>query len=99
MMEWTDLITKLFDQSFASRWDGTCSGWTKGLVIVHVIADMIIWIAYTVIPIILVFLARNRKDIPFNFFFFLFAAFIIGCGLTHLMGAIVPFYPYYYLDF
>lgn len=36
---------------------------------------------------------------PFNILFLLFALFITGCGLTHLMGAIVSFYPYYYLDF
>lgn len=98
-MNWLDLIVKLFDQSFASRWTGNCSGWTKELAIVHVISDILIWIAYMTIPMLLVRLARNRKDLPFSVLFFLFAMFIIGCGFTHLMGAITTFYPYYYMDF
>ena len=50
------------------------------------------------IPFFLVSLTRKRKDIPFNMVFFLFATFIIGCGLTHLMGAVVSFYPMYRFD-
>jgi signal transduction histidine kinase len=98
-MHWTDLFTKVFDQSFASRWNGTCNGWNKGLTVSHVISDLLIWVAYMVIPIMLVRLAQIRKDLPFNIFFFMFAIFIIGCGLTHLVGAITAFYPYYYIDF
>lgn len=98
-MKWTDLMTKFFDCSFSSRWTGECGGWSEKLTIVHVVADLIIWAAYMTIPFFLVKLARTRKDLPFNIFFFLFATFIIGCGLTHLSGAIVSFYPYYYIDF
>lgn len=94
-----DLITKFFDDSFASRWNGTCGGWTQELVIAHAIADGLIWLAYMVIPIILILLIRARRDIPFNLFFVLFAIFILGCGFTHLMGMITPFAPYYYVDF
>ena len=90
-MEWINLVTGFFDKSFASRWAGTCTGWTKELVIAHVVADSLIWLAYMVIPILLVRLARDRKDIPFNIFFFLFSIFIVGCGFTHFMGAITAF--------
>lgn len=98
-MKWSDLLTKFFDDSFASRWTGACSGWTHELAIVHVVADLGIWIAYMTIPIMLVRVARVRKDIPFSIFFFLFSLFIVGCGLTHLTGAITAFFPYYYIDF
>jgi PAS domain S-box-containing protein len=98
-MEWTYFITRLFDQSFASRWTGTCSGWTKELVVAHVVADISIWLAYLTIPVLLVKLAKNKKDLPFNLLFLLFALFIVGCGTTHLMGAITAFFPYYYMDF
>lgn len=94
-----DLFTNFFDQSFADRWSGNCSGWTKELVIAHVSADLLIWLAYMVIPVLLIRLLKARKDIPFNIFFLLFAVFIVGCGLTHLMGAITAFSPYYYMDF
>lgn len=98
-MSWGDLFTRIFDSSFASRWSGECSGWSKELIWLHVIADLGIWVAYMVIPMMLIRIAKTRKDVPFNFFFFMFAMFIVGCGLTHLMGAIVPFLPVYYLDF
>jgi hypothetical protein len=29
----------LFDNGFARRWDGTCTGWTRGLAIFHVAGD------------------------------------------------------------
>lgn len=95
----TDLVSKFFDHSFATRWDGGCTGWTQELAASHAIADLFIWFAYMTIPYFLVSLSRDRKDIPFSFFFLLFSIFIVGCGLTHLMGAITVFYPYYYIDF
>lgn len=94
-----DLVTRFFDSDFASRWTGQCTGWTQQLAAAHVIADIFIWLAYMTIPIALVRIARLRRDIPFNSFFFLFAVFIVGCGLTHLAGAITTFAPYYYVDF
>lgn len=97
-MNFTDLFTKVFDYSFSSRWTGECSGWSKELVIYHIVADLAIFIAYMSIPALLLFIMYKRKDIPFNLVFLLFAIFIIGCGLTHLMGAITPIVPLYYLD-
>src|SRR5579872_4365501 len=94
-----DLITKFFDQSFASRWTGLCGGWTKELVIAHSIMDFVIWFAYMTIPIMLLLIAKNRNDIPFNSFFFWFAVFIVSCGFTHLMNIITSFSPLYYMDF
>jgi PAS domain S-box-containing protein len=39
------------------------------------------------IPTMLISIARTRKDIPFNFMFWMFAVFILSCGCTHLIGA------------
>lgn len=99
MNHWTDIITKIFDRSFATRWDGNCTGWTNELALYHVVADILIFLAYMAIPALLIYLVKKRKDIPFDALFLLFAIFIVGCGLTHLMGATTVFYPYYYLDF
>lgn len=96
---WTDLFTKLFDQTFASRWAGTCNGWTKELTIAHMVADFFIWFAYMTIPVMLILLAKKRKDIPFNRFFFWFAAFIIGCGMGHLVAIFTSVFPFYYIEF
>lgn len=98
-MELSDLFTKFFDQSFASRWNGTCNGWTRELAIAHITTDVLIWLSYMAIPILLIKLIKVRKDLPFNFFISLFAIFIISCGLTHLAAVITSFYPLYYMDF
>lgn len=94
-----DLFTEIFNNEFASRWTGACTGWTKMLAIAHICADFLIWIAYTIIPIVLFLVAKNHKDLPFNFFFWLFASFIVLCGMTHLMAVYTTFNPYYYMDF
>ena len=38
-----------------------------------------------------------RRDIPFRGIFWLFAAFILACGTTHLMDAIIFWWPAYRL--
>lgn len=98
-MDFTQFITHLFDDSFASRWAGTCHGWTKELVIGHVIADTLIWISFMIIPVFLIKGMSKNKQTPLNGIFLLFAAFIVTCGLTHLVAVITPFAPLYYADF
>lgn len=40
---------------------------------------------------------RKRRDIPFSFMFWACGIFIVGCGLTHLMGAVQCFIPLFWL--
>lgn len=56
-----------------------------------------IWFAYLAIPIVLVYFTRRRRDLPFPWMFWMFGAFIIGCGTTHLMEVITSFEPVYRL--
>ncbi len=51
----------------------------------HVISDGLITLSYYLIPIGLIYLARKRRDLPFNWAFWMFGLFILGCGTTHLM--------------
>src|SRR5690606_4681235 len=37
----------------------------------------------------------RRKDLPFSYLFLLFAAFIVFCGLTHLIEAAIFWWPAY----
>ena len=46
-----------------------------------------IWLAYFAIPAVLVHFVRRRRDLPFPWVFWLFAAFIVGC-LMGMAGAI-----------
>ncbi len=76
---------------------GHCYSWDPGILWTSVISDALIFAAYVSIPMTLVFgIMRKRKDLPFDWMFVCFGAFIIACGLTHLMEIITvwkPFYP------
>jgi len=49
-------------------------------------SDVIIALSYFGIPFFIIYIVLKRRDIPFNFLFWMFGAFIIGCGTTHLFG-------------
>ncbi len=64
---------------------GHCYMWTPGILWMHVIADILIAMAYFTIPFVLLHVARRRRDLPFNWLLVAFGIFIVSCGLTHLM--------------
>ena len=64
---------------------GYCYMWNPAIVWLHVASDGLIALAYYCIPLALVYLARRRRDLPFNWIFWMFGLFILGCGTTHLM--------------
>jgi len=64
-------------------------GWTT------IIAEVLVWAAYMAIPLVLVYFIKKRQDIPFHRVFILFAAFIVSCGFTHLVEAIIFYAPVY----
>ena len=61
-------------------------------------SDVLIAIAYYSIPLVLAVLAFKRRDIPFNKVFWLFAAFILACGTTHLMSIWTIWHPNYWVE-
>jgi hypothetical protein len=65
---------------------GHCLFWRPDLLLLHVISDALIALAYFSIPLALIELLRRRKDLVFNQVFLLFAAFITACGLTHVFN-------------
>jgi PAS domain S-box-containing protein len=76
---------------------GHCYLWLPALVWLHVVADASIALTYYVLPIILVYFVRKRQDLPFNWIFLMFGAFIVACGTTHLMSVWNLWYPTYWL--
>ena len=64
---------------------GFCYQWDKNLVWLHVTSDSAIALSYFAIPFILLWFIRQRRDLPFNWMFALFAVFILACGMTHLL--------------
>ncbi|MEB3278935.1 MAG: PAS domain S-box protein [Lyngbya sp.] len=77
---------------------GHCYLWRTPLVGLHVISDSLIVFAYFSIPATLFYFVRKRKDLPYVNVFILFGAFIIACGLTHLMAIVTLWYPIYWVS-
>ncbi|MGF1534987.1 MAG: EAL domain-containing protein [Elainellaceae cyanobacterium] len=77
---------------------GHCYLWQTNLVALHVASDALIAIAYYSIPLALVSLVLRRDDLPFNWVFMLFGAFILACGTTHLMGIWTLWHPDYWVS-
>ncbi len=76
---------------------GNCYLWTPGLIWLHVVSDSLIALSYLSIPITLLHFARKRRDIPFSWMFLCFGAFIVACGVTHLMEIWTIWFPSYWL--
>jgi PAS domain S-box-containing protein len=64
---------------------GFCYAWNPRLVWLHVLSDLLIALSYFAIPVVLFWVVRKRRDIPFSWLFLLFGWFIVACGTTHLM--------------
>jgi PAS domain S-box-containing protein len=75
-----------------------CGAWENWEVALHVVSDLLIWLAYLSIPLVLVYFARQRRGLPFSRLFVLFAAFILACGTTHLVEAVIFYRPVYHLS-
>src|SRR5580700_1714073 len=79
----SEFLRKLFSSDFMPH--GYCYLWTPQIVWLHAISDATITLAYYLIPVTLFYFVRKRRDMPFNWMFWMFGIFIFGCGTTHLM--------------
>ena len=79
---WT-FLQRLFAKDFMPH--GHCYFWRPEILWLHVVSDLLIMASYYSIPLMLVYFVRKRKDVPFNWMFLCFGAFIFLCGTTHLM--------------
>ncbi len=68
---------------------------TPVLFWVFIISNLLIFLSYTLIPLAMIYLVRKRKDIPFNWLLLLYGAFIVLCGVHHLLHTITFWYPIY----
>lgn len=91
---------RLFDSTgFPPRWD--CGpGWAEypWLGWLHIISDVAIWSAYLAIPAVLAYFLSRRGDLPYRRIIWLFSAFILVCGMTHLLEVITFWWPMYQLS-
>ncbi|MEG4575335.1 ATP-binding protein [Microcoleus sp. N3A4] len=77
---------------------GHCYLWQTPLVWLHVTSDSIIALAYFSIPITLIYFISKREDLPFDWIFAMFGAFIVACGITHIFELWTLWHPTYWLS-
>jgi PAS domain S-box-containing protein len=77
---------------------GHCYLWKPGLLWLHIVSDSLITLAYYFISITLVYFVQKRRDLPFKGIFLLFGAFIVSCGITHMMEVWTLWHPTYWLS-
>lgn len=95
--QFKQFFTKLLDTAdWPPRWH--CGTWSDFHGWLYIISDLLIWAAYYAIPVLLFSIILKRKDIPFLKIFWLFIAFILLCGTTHFIDAIIFWWPAYRLS-
>ncbi len=86
----------MFDQSFMPH--GYCFLWNSNLILLTVITDSLIAVAYYSIPVALFLLAIKKKEaIPVRPLFMLFGLFIFFCGGGHAIDILSIWKPVYWL--
>ncbi|VEP16224.1 Two-component hybrid sensor and regulator [Hyella patelloides LEGE 07179] len=93
----SNLITNIVSPNFYIP-HGHCYLWQTPLVLLHLISDLLIAVAYFSIPIMLLYFVFKRSDVPFQGFFVMFGAFIIFCGTGHLLEIWTIWHPAYWLS-
>lgn len=77
---------------------GYCLKWDPALLMVLIIGNIGIALAYFLIPLALRFFVGKRRDLPYPYMFKLFAAFILSCGLTHLAKVWTLYHADYWVE-
>lgn len=92
-----DFLITLFGSRF---WEphGHCFLWEPPLLWLLVGANVLIALSYFSIPFALTVLIRKRRDLIHRWVFWAFAAFILGCGLTHAVRVLTIWQPVYWLQ-
>lgn len=87
---WPNLFST---DSFPARWQ--CGQWTAFNGWLNIVSDLLIWLVYSAIGGSLLVLVHRRHNPPFRGLVILFGIFIAACGLTHLLEALVFWWPAY----
>lgn len=88
----------IFDTSgFPARWQ--CgAGWTDYQGWLYIISDLLVWSAYFTIPVIIIRYLIKKREARFHWGYILFAGFILSCGTTHFLDALIFWFPVYRLN-
>lgn len=88
----------LFDTHlWPARW--YCGHWTDFHGWLYILSDLMVWAAYFLIPLIILhYASKKRTGLKFHKAYLLFAAFIVLCGTTHFLDALMFWVPLYRLN-
>jgi signal transduction histidine kinase len=64
---------------------GGCYLWTRSLILLHVLSDAVIALAYYSIPFTILYFVRHRRGLKFQWTLLSFALFVLACGATHVL--------------
>lgn len=87
-------LSHIFDTSdWPQRWH--CGNWSEFEGWLYIISDLLIWAAYFAIPLIILRYVIRKKSRIYMRLYLLFASFILACGITHFIDAIIFWVPIY----
>jgi two-component system, chemotaxis family, sensor kinase Cph1 len=95
MKDFIDFLSDLFTtELWPARWH--CGFWSDFHGWLYISSDLMIWFAYFAIPvIILTYTSTKKYELKYTKTYFLFASFILLCGATHLLDALMFWIPMY----
>lgn len=97
MEQLTEFFKKLLDSSdWPPRWH--CGKWSEFHGWLYIVSDLLIWSAYFTIPIVILRFIARKRNVLFVKLYILFAAFILACGATHFLDAVIFWFPVYRLS-
>lgn len=73
-----------------------CISASQPLLYLHLVSDSLIAFAYLLIPVAILRFTLRRRDLPFGWVAWMFGAFIVACGATHILHVWTLFYPVYW---
>lgn len=94
MLTW---LSDLLSTSNGFMPHGACFLWLPSILWLHAISDAIIALSYFTIPFALLYFIKKRTDLAFPLVFILFGAFILLCGITHIIGIWTIWQPAYWI--
>jgi PAS domain-containing protein len=77
---------------------GMYFAWQRDLLLLDVVSDALIALAYFSIPLTLLLFAAKRRDLPFKWLFAMFGTFILACGTSRVFGIWTIWHPDYWLE-
>jgi PAS domain S-box-containing protein len=77
---------------------GHCYLWTPSLVLLEVVTNALIGLAYVSIAASLAYIVSKIEDLPFERMYLAFGVFILSCGITHFFDVLTIWYPIYWAD-